>query len=39
MSYFNGTLYRWDALSDQFAAWQNDAMGELGPESSNQAFE
>lgn len=40
MSYFNGTLHLW-ILSDQFAAWHNDAtVQELGFESSNQfAFE
>lgn len=35
-------LFQWNSLSslsDQFAAWENDAMGQLGPESSNQAFE
>ena len=38
VSYFNGTLHLW-ILSDQFAAWHNDATAQQRLESSNQAFE
>ena len=38
VSYFNGTLHLW-ILSDQFAAWHNDATAQQRLGSSNQAFE